>query len=169
MAIDRRPASGKKIGSLLVNPGGPGVSGVDFLPVSRAGMPAALLARFDIVGFDPPGVARTAPINCLDDVRLAQYFDADPAPTTPAGVAALVSEAHTFAAGCEASSKAELPYVSTVDAAMDMDVPAPGPRRRQADYLGFSYGTLLGATYAELFPTRIRAMVLDGVLDPAPR
>ena len=167
MAIDRRPASGKKIGSLLTNPGGPGVSGVDSLPSLVQEMPSSLLSRFDVVGFDPPGVARTAPIDCLDDVQLAQYFDADPAPSTPAGVAHLVSEAHTLAAGCESSSKAELPYVSTVDAAMDMDVLRQALGDPKLDYLGFSYGTLLGATYAGLYPTRIRAMVLDGDLDPA--
>ena len=167
MAIDRRPASGKKIGSLLTNPGGPGVSGVDSLPTLVQQMPSSLLSRFDIVGFDPPGVARTAPIECLDDVQLAQYFDADPAPNTPAGFAHLVSEARTLAAGCESSSKAELPYVSTVDAAMDMDVLRQALGDSKLDYLGFSYGTLLGATYAGLYPARIRAMVLDGDLDPA--
>lgn len=167
MAVDRRPATGHKIGSLVYDPGGPGVSGVDGLPGIVTGMPKDLLARFDVVGFDPPGVGRTAPITCLDSAGLTQYFAADPAPTTAAGVAAFVAEARAFAQGCQARSGAELPYVSTVDAAMDMD------RLRQAlgdaklTYLGFSYGTLLGDTYAQLYPTRIRAMVLDGTLDPS--
>ena len=82
MAIDRHPATGHKIGSLLINPGGPGVSGVDFLPdrwCRDAGRPA--WPRFDIVGFDPPGVARTAPITCLDSAGLGRYFHVDPGAT----------------------------------------------------------------------------------------
>ncbi len=167
MALDRHRATGAKVGSLLVNPGGPGASGVDGLPDLVAHMPASLLARFDVVGFDPPGVARTAPITCLDSAGLAQYFHVDPAPPTPAGLAALVATDRTFAAGCQARSGAELPYVSTVDAAEDLDLVRAALGDSKLTYLGFSYGTLLGATYAGLFPTHVRAMVLDGALDPA--
>jgi pimeloyl-ACP methyl ester carboxylesterase len=167
MAIDRHRASGQKIGSLLVNPGGPGVSGVDYLPDAVAQMPAALLARFDVVGFDPPGVARTAPITCATGAGLDRYFSTDPAPTTPSGIAAFVAASRTLTQGCQAMSGAELPYVSTVDAARDLDVLRAALGDAQLTYLGFSYGSLLGATYANLFPTHVRAMVLDGVLDPA--
>lgn len=170
MAIDRSRATGsagQRIGSLLINPGGPGESGVDALPGIVSGMPKDLLQRFDVVGFDPPGVGRTAPITCLNSAGLAAYFDADPAPTTAAGIATLVSEARAFDQGCEEHSGAELPYVSTVDAAMDMDVLRQALGDAKLSYLGFSYGTFLGATYAELFPTHVRAMVLDGALDPA--
>jgi pimeloyl-ACP methyl ester carboxylesterase len=167
MALDRRPASGRKIGSLLVNPGGPGVSGVDNLPAIVSSMPSSLLARFDIVGFDPPGVDRTAPIGCLDSAGLATYFGEDPAPATAAGVDALIAEDRNFAQGCESRSGAELPYVSTVDAAMDMDIIRQDLGDPKLTYLGFSYGTFLGATYANLYPTHVRAMVLDGTLDPA--
>jgi pimeloyl-ACP methyl ester carboxylesterase len=167
MALDRRPASGAKIGSLLVDPGGPGASGVDFLPQAVAVMPKSLLQRFDVVGFDPPGVARTAPIRCLDPAGLDQYFHEDPAPDTPDGVAAMIAEYRTFAAGCTSRSGSELPYVSTVDAAIDMDYIRQAVGDARLNYLGFSYGTFLGATYAELYPTRVRAMVLDGALDPS--
>ncbi len=170
MAIDRSRATGsaaQRIGSLLINPGGPGESGVDALPGTVSGLPKDLLQRFDVVGFDPPGVGRTAPITCLSSAGLAEYFHADPAPTTPAGVAALVSEARVFGQGCEQRSGAELPYVSTVDAAMDMDVLRQALGDAKLSYLGFSYGTFLGATYAGLFPTHVRAMVLDGALDPS--
>lgn len=167
MAIDRRPASGQKIGSLLVNPGGPGASGVDFLPQAVSLMPASLLARFDVIGFDPPGVGRTAPIVCLDPEGLTKYFDADPDPPTQAGMNAVIAEARTFASGCASRSGAELPYVSTVDAAMDMDVIRRDVGDSKLTYFGFSYGTFLGATYADLYPTRIRAMVLDGAIDPS--
>lgn len=167
MAVDRRPASGRKIGSLLINPGGPGVSGVDFLPDAVAQMPPDLRASFDIVGFDPPGVDRTAPITCEGSAGLDQYFSTDPEPPTPSGLAALVAVDRTLAAGCETRDPAELPYVSTDDAARDMDVLRAALGDARLTYLGFSYGSLLGAAYAGLFPTHVRAMVLDGVLDPA--
>lgn len=167
MAIDRRPASGTKIGSLLINPGGPGESGVDFLPELVTVLPSSVLSHFDVVGFDPPGVGRTAPIVCENPAGLAQYFHADPAPTTAAGFQALVHADTQFADGCEAMSGSELPYVSTVDAAMDMDVIRRDVGDAKLTYLGFSYGTFLGATYAGLFPTRVRAMVLDGAIDPS--
>jgi pimeloyl-ACP methyl ester carboxylesterase len=167
LALDRRPASGQKIGSLLVNPGGPGASGVDFLPSAVSFMPKSLLDRFDVVGFDPPGVSRSAPVVCLDGPGLDQYFHLDPAPPTAAGLDAVIAEDRVFAAGCERNSGAELPYVSTVDAAMDMDLVRQAVGDAQLNYLGFSYGTFLGATYAGLFPGRVRAMVLDGAIDPS--
>jgi pimeloyl-ACP methyl ester carboxylesterase len=167
MAIDRHPATGPKVGSLLTNPGGPGASGVDALPSLVAHMPADVLAAFDVVGFDPPGVGRTAPVTCLDSAGLSQYFHVDPAPPTAAGFQAMVAADRNFAAGCQARSGAELPYVSTVDAARDMDVLRSALGDSRLTYMGFSYGTLLGATYAGLFPTHVRALVLDGALDPA--
>lgn len=167
MALDRRPASGQKIGSLLVNPGGPGASGVDFLPQVVGILPSTILQHFDVVGFDPPGVGRTAPIVCLDNSGLDRYFHQDPAPTTQAGLAAAIAEDRVFAQGCQQRSGAELPYVSTVDAAMDMDVVRRDLGDAKLTYLGFSYGTFLGATYAGLYPTRVRAMVLDGAMDPS--
>lgn len=167
MAIDRRPASGSRIGSLLVNPGGPGVSGVDFLPDAVSYLNPDLLQRFDIVGFDPPGVGRTAPITCLDSAGLEDYYGTEPEPSTPAALSAYLDEFKKFDAGCQQRSGAELPYVSTVDAAMDMDVVRRALGDTALTYLGFSYGTLLGATYAGLYPTSIRAMVLDGAIDPA--
>ena len=167
MYLDRRPASGQKIGSLLVNPGGPGASGVDFLPEVVQFLPKTVLDRFDVVGFDPPGVGRTAPIVCLSGAGLDQYFHADPDPPTAAGLGTVIGEDRAFAQGCEKSSGAELPYVSTVDAAMDMDVIRQDVGDAKLTYLGFSYGTFLGATYAGLYPTRVRAMVLDGAMDPS--
>jgi pimeloyl-ACP methyl ester carboxylesterase len=167
LALDRKPASGQKLGSLLVDPGGPGVSGVDFLPTAVSDIPSSVRSRFDLVGFDPPGVGRTAPIVCLDGKDLDAYFHADPAPPTAAGLAQSLAEDHAFVAGCEQNSRAELPYVSTVDAAMDMDVIRADVGDPKLTYIGFSYGTLLGATYARLFPGRVRAMVLDGAVDPS--
>jgi pimeloyl-ACP methyl ester carboxylesterase len=167
MAVDRLRATGRRIGSLLVNPGGPGASGVDFLPEAVQLMPSSLKQSFDVVGFDPPGVGRTAPIRCLGPAGLSAYFHEDPDPPSAAGLQAAIAEDRVFAEGCEARSSAELPYVSTVDAAEDMDVLRRDLGDAKLTYLGFSYGTFLGATYAGLYPTRVRAMVLDGAIDPA--
>jgi pimeloyl-ACP methyl ester carboxylesterase len=167
MAIDRRPATGQKIGSLILNPGGPGASGVDALPELLGTMPNDLLARFDVVAFDPPGVERTAPIVCLDSTGLQNYYHVDPEPVNQAGLDALLQADRTFDNGCQSQSGNELPYVSTVDAAMDMDVLRRDLGDDKITYFGFSYGTFLGATYANLFPQKVRAMVLDGSEDPA--
>jgi pimeloyl-ACP methyl ester carboxylesterase len=112
-------------------------------------------------------VDRTAPIICEDGAGLDRYFSADPEPPTSSGFAALLAADRTLASDCGARNPAELPYVSTADAARDMDVVRAALGDARLTYLGFSYGSLLGATYAQLFPTHVRAMVLDGVLDPA--
>jgi pimeloyl-ACP methyl ester carboxylesterase len=140
---------------------------VDALPGIVSGMPSGVLKRFDVVGFDPPGVGGTAPITCLNSAGLSRYFDENPAPTTTTGFDALVAEARTFAAGCEQQSGAELPYVSTADTAMDMDLLRQALGDQKLNYFGLSYGTFLGATYAQLYPTHVRVMVLDGALDPS--
>jgi pimeloyl-ACP methyl ester carboxylesterase len=167
MALDRHQATKSKIGSLLVNPGGPGGSGIDFLPQIVGIFSPSLLQHFDIIGFDPPGVARTSPINCLPADQFAAYLEYNPVPTTPAQLNGYLAEDRTFAAACQRQSGAELPYVSTADAAMDMDVIRADAGDPKLTYFGFSYGTFLGATYANLFPTRVRAMVLDGAEDPS--
>jgi pimeloyl-ACP methyl ester carboxylesterase len=130
-------------------------------------MPNDLLARFDVVAFDPPGVQRTAPIICLDSIGLQNYYHVDPEPVNQAGFDALLQADRTFDNGCKSQSAAELPYVTTVDAAMDMDTLRRDLGDDKITYLGFSYGTFLGATYANLFPHNVRAMVLDGAVDPA--
>jgi len=166
IALDRLPATGRRIGSLLINPGGPGASGIEFLPGVTPGLSSALKSRFDIVGFDPRGVGASDPVTCGTGPQLDRYLAVDEDPATPAGVAAFVAADRRLVGGCEARSGALLGHVGTVDAARDMD------RIRQAlgdpklNYLGFSYGTFLGATYADEFPTHIRAMVLDGAEDP---
>ncbi len=166
IAVDRHVGSTPSDGVLFVNPGGPGVSGVDFLTQVMAMVPRSVSDNFDVVGFDPPGVGHSDPVTCVGSSDLLDFVNANPAPTSPAGFASLVSADRSFADACERRSGRELPYVSTVDAAIDMD------RIRQAlgvasiSYLGFSYGTLLGATYAEMFPSHVRAMVLDGAVNP---
>ncbi len=167
IALDRLPAAGARVGSILVNPGGPGVSGVDALSFEAPMLSNAIRDRFDIIGFDPRGVGRSAPIVCADGPTLDKYFDLDPAPTTDAGWQALVAGAKAFDQGCQASSGDVLPLVSTENAARDMDQIREAVGDAKLTYLGFSYGTFLGATYAELFPGNVRAMALDGAIDPA--
>jgi pimeloyl-ACP methyl ester carboxylesterase len=162
-----------RIGSLITNPGGPGGSGVDFVkqgyPV-QPGQPShfgsQLRADFDIVGFDPRGVGRSAPITCLSDTQLDHYFALYHAPQTPAQVDSVVTGDKTFDAGCQARSAMLLPYVGTPNAARDMDILRAALGDQKMYYLGASYGTYLGAIYAELFPTRIARAVLDGPLPP---
>ena len=162
-----------RIGSLLTNPGGPGGSGVGFIRDSyraRAGAPslfdAPLRAVFDIVGFDPRGVGRGAPVRCLSDAELDDYTALDGAPTTPSHIAALVAGDQSFAAGCHARSAGLLPYLGTPNAARDLDLLRAVLGDQKLYYLGFSYGTYLGAIYTGLFPTRVGRLVLDGPQPP---
>ena len=166
IALDRHLGAAPSDGVLLINPGGPGVSGVDFLPQVMAMVPRSVSEHFDVVGFDPPGVGHSDPVTCESSSKLLDFVNADPAPTSPGGFAKLVAADRAFAEACEKRSGRQLPYVSTVDAAIDMDKVREALGVTSISYLGFSYGTLLGATYADMFPNRVRAMVLDGAVNP---
>ncbi len=166
IAVDRHLGSSPSDGVLFVNPGGPGVSGVDFLAQLMAMVPQSVSKNFDVVGFDPPGVGRSDPVTCVGSSELLGFVNANPAPTSPAGFSNLVSADRSFADACEKHSGRELPYVSTVDAAIDMDTIRQALGVTSISYFGFSYGTLLGATYADMFPGHVRAMVLDGAVNP---
>lgn len=169
LSLIRRRASGPgpRIGSLLVNPGGPGVSAVDFLRgFAKGSAPTPLLQRFDLVAFDPRGTTGSAPVHCASTAELDAFFHVDPAPDSPAEIRQLVDANRAFGAGCERRSGRILPHLSTVDAARDMDSVRAALRESKLTYLGYSYGTALGASYLDQFPTHVRAMVLDGALDP---
>jgi pimeloyl-ACP methyl ester carboxylesterase len=158
---------GERIGSLLVNPGGPGESGVQF--VERAyPLFATLNRRFDLVGFDPRGTTGPDAISCDGTDALDHDLGLDPLVVgDPTAEADLVSSTLAFDDACRLHSGWLLPYVGTANAARDLDALRAALGDAQLTYLGFSYGTALGATYASLFPTHIRAMVLDGDIDPA--
>lgn len=169
IAVERHLADdpARRIGSLVINPGGPGVSGIDDFVNELDTLTPQLLDDFDIVTFDPRGVQRSDPVTCGETPGAAPGPLPDPVPQNAAAQKAIIANMRQFAADCEKASGAILPYVGTVDVARDLD------RLRQAvgdsglTYMGQSYGTLLGATYAQLFPTHIRAMVLDSAIDPA--
>ena len=157
----------QRAGALVVNPGGPGGSGVQYALGARSEFPSALLARFDVVGFDPRGVAGSEPaLTCMTGPQLDKYLATDDMPANAAQLAGLVAQSKLYAARCEQNSAALLPYVGTQNAARDMDVLRAALGEPQLTYLGKSYGTYLGTWYAQLFPRRVRALVLDGAVDP---
>ncbi len=166
LALYRLPAKdpSKRIGTILVNPGGPGASGVQFAQLYGLGYPESIRARFDVIGWDPRGVGASDPIDC--GTALARSYALDQAPNTAAERAALTAGNRRFGLACKAKVGAILGNVSTVDTARDMDRIRQALGEPRITYVGYSYGTYLGAVYANMFPTHVRAMVLDGVSDP---
>ena len=165
IAIARRAAKDQahKIGSLLMDPGGPGASGIDL--IESIPLPSAITDRFDIVGFDPRGVGRSHPLNCRSNLQ--QMYDDDPSIDSPADRKALLTDSKAFVQECADKYGSLLPFLGTTEVARDMDRIRIALGERQLNYVGFSYGTSIGQEYASLFPTHVRAMVLDGVIDLA--
>ncbi len=164
LALRRHPATSpaRRIGSLVLNPGGPGVPALDYADAAPSLFPG-LVEQFDIVAWDPRGVGESSPVDCGDDLdtRLAL----DPTPDTPAEREALIAAAERFVDGCRSRSGRLLPYVGTADTARDLDRIRAALGEDRLTFFGFSYGSEIGATYATLFPQRVRAMVLDGAAD----
>ena len=172
VAVLRLKASdpARRIGTLFVNPGGPGGSGVELAAAAREFLSPEVRARFDVVGFDPRGTNLSSNVRCWPDAaaRSVALHGLDPAfPWGTAQEGAAVRSAQAFGSACSAAGPAVLAgSVSTAEVARDMDVLRRMVGDRRLTYLGFSYGTYLGEVYAGLFPDRVRAMALDGVLDP---
>ncbi len=154
----------KRRGSLLINPGGPGESGIDFL--GFIGLPPSVRAQYDVVGFDPRGIGRSTPIDCLSDSDLDAYLAADPTPDNTAEITGLREDFAAYAQGCQDRSGPLIQHVSTVEVARDMDVMRQLLGDKRLNFFGASYGTYIGATYAGLFPGKVGRMVLDGAIDP---
>jgi pimeloyl-ACP methyl ester carboxylesterase len=170
LAVARKRATGagrNHLGSLLLNPGGPGGSAIGYLEAVAGTYAPSVRAAYDLVGLDPRGVGRSSPVQCLTGPRMDAYVAADLTPDDAAETTTLVDLDHEFAAGCRQRSGRVLSHVSTVDAARDMDVLRAALGDARLGYVGKSYGTYLGATYAGLFPSRVGRMVLDGAMDPA--
>lgn len=155
-----------RTGSLLVDPGGPGASGIVLALNLSGGLSEEMLARFDLIGFDPRGVGLSTPVRCTTDAEQDRLLALDPDVRTPAGFAQAKHATATVAQECTAKYHSSLQHFNTVETARDMDRIRAALGEQKMNYLGFSYGTELGAAYAHLFPDRIRAMVLDGAVDP---
>jgi pimeloyl-ACP methyl ester carboxylesterase len=155
-----------KIGSLLVNPGGPGFGGSDFALFADQIYKPELLQRFDIVGWDPRGTGTSEPaVDCIDDYD--HYFSGtDITPDDAAEKQQLVDLAEEFADNCKEKNGDFFEYVGTNNSARDMDSIRRALGEDEISYFGFSYGSELGATWATLFPDTVRAAVLDGAVDP---
>ena len=169
LAVLRLKASDQahRLGSLVLNPGGPGASGVEFARAARGVIDASVRARYDIVGFDPRGVGSSSPVICLDDKQTDAFIAADGTPDDAAEVTQSETLSKEFATSCKARSPKIYTHISTEEATRDIDILRAALGDEKLNWLGFSYGTLLGATYADLFPTSVGRMVLDGALDPA--
>jgi pimeloyl-ACP methyl ester carboxylesterase len=160
-----------RIGSLLVDPGGPGASGIE-LAVYRSygqalgGFPTAVTDRFDLVGFDPRGVGASDPVRCISAADQDATFAAEPDPVSQRDFDATAALTRRIAQGCAARYGDQLGSFATEQAARDMDAIRAAVGDQKLSYLGYSYGTLLGATYAQQFPKNVRALVLDGAVDP---
>ncbi|HTQ04527.1 MAG TPA: alpha/beta hydrolase [Polyangiaceae bacterium] len=169
VAVTRLPAQdrARRVGSLFINFGGPGGDAVASLQAFGADLFATLNQRFDIVGFDPRGTGQTQyAIDCaIDQEKLGLYRQPFTTPDN-ADPDRMLTDAQTYVDACVSKNPTILPYASTADAARDMDALRAAVGDPRLNYLGFSYGTFLGATYASLFPGRYRALVLDGALDP---
>jgi pimeloyl-ACP methyl ester carboxylesterase len=168
LAMIRFKATGKKIGSLVVNPGGPGESGVEAAASMAPGLPRSVRERFDLVGFDPRGVANSTPAVWCNSDADNDRLRADPiVEYNPAGVAHIEHENKLFAQRClDKVGKEFLASIGTVNVAKDLDAIRAALGDDKLTYLGYSYGTRLGSAYAEAYPDKVRAMILDGAVDP---
>ena len=165
--VVRHPAAdpSARIGSLLVNPGGPGFGGTVLAANAEFIYGGALLDAFDIVAWDPRGTGYSEPaVDCVDDYD--RYFAVDSSPDDQAEQDELVGLAEEFVQGCVDRMGDVLAHLSTADSARDMDAIRRALGEEQISYFGFSYGSELGATWATMFPTTVRAAVLDGAVDP---
>jgi len=169
IAVYRQPATDQKsvVGDLVVNPGGPGQSGIQYAAASSYVFRKALTEHFNIIGFDPRGVGQSDPLKCWGTRQMDSFVAADPMPSTAQERQAASAQMRAFGESCLRNSGQLARHMSTVDVARDMDVLRAALGRPHLDYFGASYGTFIGSTYANLFPSHVGRMVLDGAMNPA--
>ncbi|MEU0331760.1 alpha/beta hydrolase [Streptomyces sp. NPDC006193] len=166
LALSRVPhTAANPLGPLLVNPGGPGGSGLTLAAFVASALPRSVAARYDVIGFDPRGVGRSEPALTCAKGHFAPVRP-DSVPATARLERANLERVRSFAAACGRRYAALLPYIDTVSAARDLDAVRRALGAQRLSYFGYSYGTYLGAVYAKLYPERVRRLVLDSVVDP---
>lgn len=165
IAISRTQASGEKIGSILFNPGGPGSSG---LYLATQAEDSAIAEKFDRIGFDPRGIGASTPaVRCLTTEEVDEERREPDVDVSPEGIARTEADHREYAAKCAERTGADvLEHVGTREVVRDMDVIRSVLGDEKLTYVGYSYGTRIGTAYAETFPQNVRALVLDGALDP---
>ncbi|MBV9515731.1 MAG: alpha/beta hydrolase [Mycobacteriaceae bacterium] len=168
IAVIKFPATGAKIGSLIINPGGPGESGVNAAASMSQNLPATLRERFDLVGFDPRGVGLSKPeVWCNSDADNDRQRADPQVDYSPAGVAHIEQMTKEMVQRCiDKMGKEFLANVGTANVVKDLDMLRSALGDAKLTYLGYSYGTRIGSSYAEAYPQNVRAMVLDGAIDP---
>ncbi len=173
IALARRPAGdpAARIGTIFVNPGGPGGAGRGMVTVAASLVGPDVLARFDIVGFDPRGIGASDPLQCFATDAEAEALLAriSGVPLTKAQISETLRANHAYTEGCERNAGPLLTHMSTLNVVKDLDLLRQGVGDKRLNYIGYSYGTLIGATYANVFPGKVRAVVIDGNVDPDQR
>ena len=162
LATDKK----KRIGTLFVNPGGPGGSAYDYAQAATQIVSNKIVQRFDILGFDPRGVGRSQPTRCLTDKEEDAYISADTSVITQNDLNTLLAAAKKFAAACAAKTGPKIGHYGTLETAKDVELLRGLLKEPKLNYLGKSYGTFLGTLYAALYPTKVGKFVLDGAIDP---
>jgi pimeloyl-ACP methyl ester carboxylesterase len=168
LGVSLAQATGRKVGTILVNPGGPGGRGMWLAAAVQQRLPADLRESYDIVGVDPRGNGHSSPIQCVDTQTFDHAPKPDPIPHSEADKAALLARAHAYADGCAAQGGPLLSHLTTEDNAHDLDAVRAALGESKVSYIGWSYGTYLGAVYAQLYPQRVDRLILDSVVDPRP-
>jgi pimeloyl-ACP methyl ester carboxylesterase len=162
LMVAKRPGKGDEhLGSLIINPGGPGGSGVGYVGY----FDAAGLENYDVVGWDPRGVGRSTPVSCFGQADLDRYFSMDSSPDDATELQARIDEQINFGRSCLDQSGALLEHISTMETVRDLDLLRGLLGDAKINYFGSSYGTRIGALYAEMFPQRVGRMILDGAVD----
>jgi pimeloyl-ACP methyl ester carboxylesterase len=166
LALRRYPATGSKQGSLFLNPGGPGISAIDYLDYfAETGFGRRLRKHFDLLAFDPRGVGHSTPVRCVDDPLPYVAIDRDP--ISEIDHQRMVATMQAYAARCLELSGELLAHVGTMDVVHDLELIRQALGEGPLNYIGFSYGTKIGALYADTYPEHVRAMVLDGITPPS--
>lgn len=168
LALRKAPATdpSKRLGSLVINPGGPGGSGVEYAQYASFVFSPAVRAAYDVVGFDPRGIGASSPVRCLSNSDMDLLFSADPTPDTAAERSTLLADVDGVTKRCAARGGVRAMHMSTTEVARDMDVMRVLLGDRKLNFFGGSYGTFLGAIYADTFPEKVGRMVLDSALSP---